>query len=538
LHVALVGPALVGLALVGLALVGLPSPAHAATPSEPINSVLGDASFAWRHGRLPTPADSEQLRIETHLGFVGQLLRMRAPADPRRAHLVDMLDDYAARGAFPHNTIVASRNPVFIDEAGAICAVGHLVEATAGRAPAEHIAAAHRLDRIVDMDDATLAAWVAQGPLSLRELAMIQPEYGRASDYAWGSWAAEPPAERGVGTGPAVLSSAAGTLDGHFLEGHFLNGEMHGEWLRRTEDGAITGYGLFSRGAGTWLSWAADGTLLAMGEYSQSVPDGEWRFWWPNGALSGEGRFAVGVRIGHWRHYDQRGVLIAEGPHAHAEVGKWIWYEAAGNRQVPVARADFDAGTFTWLAPSPGKVSRTNALWPCELALKPRASSDAFTVRAVASQPSAARLCEDLRIQLGSRLEYTEDPATVVTDLSVLAGLRAAPGPHALGRLKLTALGAGLWQGHVQVELASALANAELPDRFVCSYPERELTLDMPSGTVAWRCNDAGNVSNNRKSPSRFSGCGLIGQSNSWCRIARRHPERGIVTRTEWPGDD
>lgn len=66
-------------------------------------------------------------------------------------HKLGYLDDYIAHGVTPTNAHLPWRTAVFIDDAGAICAVGYLIERSAGRALAERIAAEHRYDFLEDI---------------------------------------------------------------------------------------------------------------------------------------------------------------------------------------------------------------------------------------------------------------------------------------------------------------------------------------------------------------------------------------------------
>src|SRR5215510_13723282 len=101
------------------------------------NHHLGDDSFVVAFGRAPTPRDSESLRMHTHLAYVRAQLAAHPATRPelasRRAELLGYLDEYIAAGITPHNTYLAQRNPVFIDAEGRICAVGYLLERSAGR---------------------------------------------------------------------------------------------------------------------------------------------------------------------------------------------------------------------------------------------------------------------------------------------------------------------------------------------------------------------------------------------------------------------
>jgi hypothetical protein len=153
-------------------------------PTNTINAVLGDVSFVKKFGTAPTPASSEALRIQTHLEYVEMLLRaedvshLSPTLRERRAALLDKLHEYRLTSAFPTNLdFPQERRPCFIDAAGNICAVGFLIEQTAGRALAERINAAHHYDFLADMHVPELTAWVEASGLTARECAMIQPQY-------------------------------------------------------------------------------------------------------------------------------------------------------------------------------------------------------------------------------------------------------------------------------------------------------------------------------------------------------------------------
>ena len=149
-----------------------------------VNAVLGDASFVAQFGRAPGPDDSEELRITTHLAFVERILAARdvrelSPELRReRARNIARLREYRLRGIFPRNTEVEGRSPRFIDHEGRICAAGHLVERSAGRALAEAINRRHEHAFIHEMKLPELDAWIAKSGLSRQEVAMIQPGYG------------------------------------------------------------------------------------------------------------------------------------------------------------------------------------------------------------------------------------------------------------------------------------------------------------------------------------------------------------------------
>ena len=149
-----------------------------------INPILGDASFVAAFGSAPTEASDEKLRIRTHLAFVEELLRKRDVSHltdelkRKRSNALDLLRDYRLTGEFPKNyDHKGKRVPCFIDIKGNICAVGYLVEQTAGRGLAEAINEKFKYSQLLSMRDETLDQWIAQSGLTKEECAMIQPTY-------------------------------------------------------------------------------------------------------------------------------------------------------------------------------------------------------------------------------------------------------------------------------------------------------------------------------------------------------------------------
>ncbi|MCU0353101.1 MAG: hypothetical protein MUD08_05075 [Cytophagales bacterium] len=174
--------------LLGLPLLWLAGPslkkAEYSNHAQPVNAVLGDRSFVETFGHSPTASTDEQLRIRTHLAYVETLLRTKdvqhLSPDLRknRENLLNHLHTYIRRGAFPKNyDHPGQRKPCFIDRDGNICAVGYLVEQSAGRPLAERINSLFQYEEIQNMQLPELAAWVAQSGLTLEECAMIQPMY-------------------------------------------------------------------------------------------------------------------------------------------------------------------------------------------------------------------------------------------------------------------------------------------------------------------------------------------------------------------------
>jgi hypothetical protein len=215
------------------------SVAHAAiTPPAPhcpgtVNAILGDESFRWATGRLPDANDGEDLRIRTHLTHVEALLRARnvsdwpAAAREARERNLDRLHEYRMAGSFPrHERCPVGRKPVFIDHEGRICAVGYLVEQSAGRELAAAIDARFHEARIAEMESRALADWTMASGLTALELAMIQPCYGcpeyydclKMSGRVWMS----SPFPGGTLNAVAIIDRATSLmLDGSKLSGEF-----------------------------------------------------------------------------------------------------------------------------------------------------------------------------------------------------------------------------------------------------------------------------------------------------------------------------
>jgi hypothetical protein len=150
-----------------------------------INPLIGDISYVSQFGENPDAATDEHARIRAHLAYVEQRLRgvdvahLSATQRAQRTRVLDLLRDYWMAGIFPRNyDHKGERRPCFIDRDGRICAVGYLVEQTAGRAAAEAINQKHQYQDLLAMNDPALDEWVAGSGLSKVECAMIQPTYG------------------------------------------------------------------------------------------------------------------------------------------------------------------------------------------------------------------------------------------------------------------------------------------------------------------------------------------------------------------------
>lgn len=150
-----------------------------------VNAIIGDESYVHQFQTVPDETTSEVLRIQTHLSYVGEILRkkdvyhLNKKQKRQRAIALDLLHEYWTNGVFPKNyDFETSRRPCFIDRDGNICAVGYLIEKTAGRNVAEQINEEHQYDYLVDMNEEVIKNWAKEQGLTLEECAMIQPQYG------------------------------------------------------------------------------------------------------------------------------------------------------------------------------------------------------------------------------------------------------------------------------------------------------------------------------------------------------------------------
>jgi hypothetical protein len=157
---------------------------HSVACRHTINAVLGDLSYYAKYGTSPRSDTDADLRVRTHLEFVHALLSQRdltaLPADVREARRQNLarLREYIDAGRFPRNHLYRDENrPCFIDRDGRICAVGYLVECSAGREMAERINETFQSEFLWRMRLSQLDRWVARSGLSLLELCMIQPCY-------------------------------------------------------------------------------------------------------------------------------------------------------------------------------------------------------------------------------------------------------------------------------------------------------------------------------------------------------------------------
>lgn len=152
--------------------------------SNTVNAILGDESFIQAYHQKPDDNAYELLRLQAHLSYVEALLRNKDMSElsvvqkEKRAAVLQLLHQYWVAGIFPKNAVYPYRRPCFIDSDGNICAVGYLIEQTAGRQLAEAINQKHQYSYLLEMNEPLVIQWAEAHGLSLEECAMIQPTYG------------------------------------------------------------------------------------------------------------------------------------------------------------------------------------------------------------------------------------------------------------------------------------------------------------------------------------------------------------------------
>jgi hypothetical protein len=150
---------------------------------DPVSGIIGDKSYIEKFGHTPGFGANEKLRIQTHLEYVETMLgRVNTgrftPAElESRQKMIRLLHDYRLAGKFPSNYDMPVRRPCFQDKDGNICAVGYLVQQTAGQEAVDKINAKHQYSYIEEMQVPELEQWILASGLSKEECAMIQPTY-------------------------------------------------------------------------------------------------------------------------------------------------------------------------------------------------------------------------------------------------------------------------------------------------------------------------------------------------------------------------
>ncbi len=129
------------------------------------------------------PTLSEVERIRAHLGCTVEYLSAQ-PTDAltddqaaNRAEHINVLSRYAEAGSFPVNETSNPFTPIFIDNAGTACAVGHLMIESGSGSLAREISTCENLAYVPEITHPGVLEWVESSGLTLDECALIQPTY-------------------------------------------------------------------------------------------------------------------------------------------------------------------------------------------------------------------------------------------------------------------------------------------------------------------------------------------------------------------------
>ena len=162
-----------------------------------INAVTQDDSWYAIHGSNGNPSNAtEDERISTHLNYVRKILEekdtkhLSKKASANRKHMLNVLNEYTANRVFPTNIdeSLQSRTPIFIDQNGVSCAVGHLILNSEDEKYIDGMAAlnekfstAYLMDifngKYGEQVKDLLLEWAEEHGFEPVELAMIQPRY-------------------------------------------------------------------------------------------------------------------------------------------------------------------------------------------------------------------------------------------------------------------------------------------------------------------------------------------------------------------------
>ncbi|WP_419946041.1 hypothetical protein [Candidatus Poriferisodalis sp.] len=152
----------------------------------------------------------ERVSIQAHLAHYEFRLRLATrPDQSARLALLDHLHEYWQAGEFPRNCATRGRRPVFIDDSGVHCAVGHLMSRTGAGHLASEFDRHDRFARIEELPspmDPQFRRWLDKHELSREEAALIQPGYGPCGMSGWGC---EGYVHTGMTTGGTLIASAS-----------------------------------------------------------------------------------------------------------------------------------------------------------------------------------------------------------------------------------------------------------------------------------------------------------------------------------------
>jgi hypothetical protein len=268
----------------------------------------------------------ERAAISAHLERVERALRA-APVDhldegrrEARVALLDELRAYREAGVFPRNVEVPGRAPVFVDDEGVHCAVGHLLHRTGEDAIVASIRESRNLALLSDLlDEPGLEGWLSAHGLEAREAAWIQPMYCNMQDdphVGWLSWCPGPVnfIEDEVSTGYLLASLGTGWAGATFATVNLLDRSAG----RPSTGRALIGMGAGAAGMGLGVAGILQGgetrsvgwANLALGAFG--VATSTWTFRAVGSEVGGEPLRALTVRS--WiPEVDERGIPTAVG---------------------------------------------------------------------------------------------------------------------------------------------------------------------------------------------------------------------------------
>lgn len=103
---------------------------------------------------------------------------MKQRAAEKRALVLALLHKYRPAGVFPKSYDHRERRPCFTDRDGTICAVGYLIEKTAGRRMAQNLNEKHQYKYLLDMKEEEITRRASVYGLTLEGCTALQPAYG------------------------------------------------------------------------------------------------------------------------------------------------------------------------------------------------------------------------------------------------------------------------------------------------------------------------------------------------------------------------
>lgn len=106
-----------------------------------------------------------------------QRFEWRSRLEHERWLQIVRLLQYRNGGRFPQNRVSVTSVPVFVDDQGTACAVGHLMRRSGWKREVASIVASNNNVYVPDVSEGPLLRWVMTSGLLLEEAAMIQPTY-------------------------------------------------------------------------------------------------------------------------------------------------------------------------------------------------------------------------------------------------------------------------------------------------------------------------------------------------------------------------